>query len=380
MKFQSYSIILAFFTLIVISSSCSSKKKEDAAAQQKAGPRPPAKVDAFIAETKTVSEAIELPGSIVSGESTQVHPEVAGRITALYVREGTYVNKGAVLAKLYDADLQAQLRKFQVQLKMAQQTEARYNQLQKIGGISKQDYDVTALQVSNIRADLAIINTEIARTVVRAPFSGKLGLKEISTGAYVTPASVITFIQKTSGLRIDFNVPEKYSSLIKKGQYVNFTVEGSERAYTAVIMATETGITETTRSLTVRAHVKSSEAGLVPGGFAKVRLAFAPDHNAVMIPTQAIIPQARGKKVYVFKDGKANFVEVTTGTRDSSRVQILSGINTGDTVIITGLLGLKPDAKVTIKNVVNQSSASASSKSEVRDSAKSAQQTKTTIN
>jgi len=379
-KFQSYSIILAFFTLIVISSSCSSKKKEDAAAQQKAGPRPPAKVDAFIAETKTVSEAIELPGSIVSGESTQVHPEVAGRITALYVREGTYVNKGAVLAKLYDADLQAQLRKFQVQLKMAQQTEARYNQLQKIGGISKQDYDVTALQVSNIRADLAIINTEIARTVVRAPFSGKLGLKEISTGAYVTPASVITFIQKTSGLRIDFNVPEKYSSLIKKGQYVNFTVEGSERAYTAVIMATETGITETTRSLTVRAHVKSSEAGLVPGGFAKVRLAFAPDHNAVMIPTQAIIPQARGKKVYVFKDGKANFVEVTTGTRDSSRVQILSGINTGDTVIITGLLGLKPDAKVTIKNVVNQSSASASSKSEVRDSAKSAQQTKTTIN
>jgi len=378
-KFQSYSIILAFSTLILITSSCSSKKKEDAAAQQKAGPRPPAKVDAFIAETKTVSEAIELPGSIVSGESTEVHPEVAGRITALYVREGTYVNKGAVLAKLYDADLQAQRRKLQVQLKMAQQTEARYNQLQKIGGISKQDYDVTALQVSNIRADLAIINTEIARTVVRAPFSGKLGLKEISTGAYVTPASVITFIQKTSGLRIDFNVPEKYSGLIKKGQYVNFTVEGSERAYTAVIMATETGITETTRSLTVRAQVKGSEAGLVPGGFAKVRLAFAPDHNAVMIPTQAIIPQARGKKVYVFKDGKANFVEVTTGTRDSSKVQILSGITTGDTVIITGLLGLKPDAKVTIQKVVNQSSASASSKSEVRDSAKSEHQTKTTI-
>jgi membrane fusion protein (multidrug efflux system) len=378
-KFQSYSIILAFFTSILIFSSCSSKKKEDAAAQQKAGPRPPAKVDAFIAETKTVSEAIELPGSIVSGESTEVHPEVAGRITALYVREGTYVNKGAVLAKLYDADLQAQRRKLQVQLKMAQQTEARYNQLQKIGGISKQDYDVTALQVSNIRADLAIISTEIARTVVRAPFSGKLGLKEISTGAYVTPASVITFIQKTSGLRIDFNVPEKYSSVIKKGQYVNFTVEGNERAYTAMIMATETGITETTRSLTVRAQVKGSEAGLVPGGFAKVRLAFAPDHNAVMIPTQAIIPQARGKKVYVYKDGKANFVEVTTGTRDSSRVQILSGINTGDTVIITGLLGLKPDAKVTIKTVVNQSSASASSKNVIIDSMKGEQQGKTAI-
>lgn len=347
-----YSLALVC-SLSILAISCDSKRKKDAAAQQKTGPRPPAKVDGYIVHTETVSDAIDVPGTIVAGESTDIHPEVAGRIISLNVREGAFVSKGAVLAKLYDADLQAQRRKLEVQLKMAQQTEDRYNQLQKIGGISKQDYDVTSLQVSNIRADLAIINTEIEKTVIRAPFSGKLGLKATSIGAYITPQSIITSIQKTSGLRVDFNVPEKYTGVVKNGKYVNFTVDGSTRNYTAVVMATESGIAEATRSLTIRAQVKGEEAGLVPGGFAKVHVAFDPDPNALMIPTQAIIPQARGKKVYVYRDGKVDFVDVETGIRDSSNVQITSGLTKGDTIIVTGLLSLKPDSKVTIRKVVN---------------------------
>jgi membrane fusion protein (multidrug efflux system) len=351
-SYSSFFILIAFFSLAL--PSCSSDRKKQAAAQQKTPPRPPARVDAFVVQTRTLSESIEVPGTIVADESTEIHPEVSGRVTSLNVREGAYVGKGAVLAKLYDGDLQAQKRKLQVQLQMAQQTENRYQQLQKIGGISKQDYDVTALQVSNIRADLDIINTEIAKTVIRAPFSGKLGLKGISTGAYVTPASIVTTIQKTSGLRIDFNVPEKYITQIRTGQFVNFTVEGSERAYSAVVVATESGIAEATRSLTIRAQVKGDEAGLTPGGFAKVKLSFEPDANALMVPTQAIIPQARGKKVYVYKNGEASFVDVTTGVRDSAMVQITGGLNAGDTVIITGLLGLKDKSKVIVKQVTNK--------------------------
>ena len=346
-----------FFFSCTILMACSSKRKKEAEAQQKAGPRPPARVDGYLVQTQTLSESIELPGTIVAGESTEIHPEVAGRIVTLNVREGAQVGKGAVLAKLYDGDLQAQKRKLEVQLRMALQTEERYNQLQKIGGISKQDYDVTALQVSNIRADLSIINTEIARTVVRAPFSGKLGLKEISTGAYVTPQSIISTIQKTTGLRIDFKVPEKYTGLIKKGQFVNFTIEGSNRTYSAVVTASEAGIAEATRSLTMRAQVRGDETGLIPGGFAKVRIAFEPNHDAIMIPTQALISQARGKKVYVYRNGIAAFVDITTGVRDSANVQVLNGINKGDTVIVTGLLSLKPDAKVNIKNIINVNSA-----------------------
>ena len=345
-------VILLSTTLIV---SCSSKRKQEAESQQKAGAqqRPAARVDAFLVQTRTISESIEVPGTLVAGESTEIHPEVSGRIVSLNVREGAFVGKGSVLARLYDGDLQAQKRKIEVQLQIARQTEERYEQLQKIGGISKQDYDVTRLNVSNLRADLDIINTSIAKTVIRAPFSGKLGLKEVSTGAYVTPTSILTTIQKTSGLRLDFNVPEKYSSQIRQGQYVNFTVEGSNRTYTATVMATESGISEDTRSLTIRAQVRGEEAGLIPGGFAKVKLSFEPDENALMIPTQAVIPQARGKKVYVVKNGAAAFVDVTTGVRDSVMVQITSGLNKGDTVITTGLLGLKPDAKVIVRQVTN---------------------------
>lgn len=350
-----YFIVLVFVLGTI--TSCSSKRKKEAEARQQQGnaARPPARVDAYVVQTRTISESIEVPGSIVADESTEIHPEISGRITQLYIREGAYVNKGAVLARLYDADLQAQKRKIQVQLQIAQKTEERYEELQKIGGISKQDYDITRLNVSNLRADLDIVNTDISRTLIRAPFRGKLGLKEVSTGAFVTPSSVITTIQKTSDLRLDFNVPEKYISEIKKGQIVNFTVEGQDGGYTAVVVATESGIAEENRSLTVRATVRGVEQGLVPGAFAKVKLSFAPDPNALMIPTHAVIPQARGKKVYVYNNGTADFVEVTTGIRDSSMIQITSGLSQGDTVIVTGLLSLRPESKVIVRQITNSS-------------------------
>ena len=355
MKISSPLTLTLFLFSFSILTSCSSKRKKEVQVQQsQSAQRPPARVDAFIVTTQTVSESIEVSGTIVAEQSTEIHPEVSGRIIALNVREGVVVGKGAMLAKLYDADLQAQKRKIEVQLQIARQTEARYEELQKIGGISKQDYDVTVLQVNNLRADLDIINTAISRTVIRAPFSGKLGLKMVSTGAFVTPLSVITSIQKTNELRLDFTVPEKYSSQIKNGQYVNFTVEGSERNYTATVFATESGIQENTRSLTIRARVKGYEAGLIPGSFARVRLSFEPNTNALMVPTQAVIPQARGKKIYLYKNGIVESVEVETGVRDSSNVQVLSGLVKGDTVITTGLLGLKPKAKVIIKSIINK--------------------------
>lgn len=352
--FSIYSILFfSFFT--VLFTSCSSKRKQEVTRTQNAPPkRPSPRVDAIIVQTQVISETIEIPGTIVADEATEIHPEVSGRIIGLYVREGSYVSKGALLAKLYDADLQAQLRKVQVQLQIAQQTESRYDQLEKIGGISKEDYAATALQVNNLRADIDILRTSIAKTQIRAPFGGKLGLKQVSTGAYVTPQSVIATIQKTSNLRIDFNVPEKYTSQLKMGQFVNFTVEGSKRNYSAVVAATQSGIEQTTRTLTIRAKVQGDQTGLVPGGFAKVKMSFEPDPNALMIPTQAIIPQARGKKVALYKGGTANFVDVITGVRDSSNVQITSGLNKGDTVIVTGLLSVKPDATVTINKIVNE--------------------------
>jgi membrane fusion protein (multidrug efflux system) len=148
-------------------------------------------------------------------------------------------------------------------------------------------------------------------------------------------------------------VPEKYSAQMTPAKEVLFTTEGSGKTYSAKIMATESSVTQDTRTLMVRAVVQNKDAALVPGAFAKVMLNFEPDAHALMIPSQAIIPQARGKKVVIYQDSVAKFVDVTTGIRDSARVQILSGLKPGDTVVITGLMSVKPDAKIQVGKIMN---------------------------
>ena len=303
-------------------------------------------VDVVVTKTESIAENIEVPGSVIANETTEIHPEVSGRIIQLNVAEGRYVSKGALLAKLYDADLQAQLKKLEVQLQIAQSNEERSAQLLKIQGISKQDYDASLLNVNNIKADIDITKTSISKTEIRAPFNGKLGLRNISPGAYVTPSTVIAVINQVNQLKLDFTVPEKYTGQIKLGQVVSFSFEGSQKQFKARVSAMESNVTVDTRSLTVRAIVENKDQELLPGAFAKVQLSFAPNPDAIMNPTQAVLPQARGKKVVLFDNGTAKFVDVTTGVRDSARVEITSGLKPGDTVVITGLLSVRPGAKI----------------------------------
>jgi membrane fusion protein (multidrug efflux system) len=355
MTLRSASFCTISLATILFVSCGDSDRKEQAQQQQKGGgARPPVRAEAITVSTTTLLDNIEIPGSIVANETTEIHPEVSGLITRIYFKEGTYVSKGSVLFKLNDADLQAQLRKLQVQQRIASQNENRSSELLKIGGISRQDYDAAQLQTSNTSADISIIQTQIAKTVIRAPFSGKIGFRLVSVGAYVSPATVMTTLSQTSNLKLDFTVPEKYIPQVKNGQYVNFTVEGVDKKYTGRIVATESNITENTRTLQVRAVVQGDAAGLTPGGFAKVTLNFEPNPNAIVIPTQAIIPQARGKKVYILKGGVAKFVDVETGIRDSATVQITKGLNIGDTVLLTGLLSLRPEGKVVLSKLNNK--------------------------
>jgi membrane fusion protein, multidrug efflux system len=355
MTLRSISIILiALSSTVLLSCSDSDRKKESQQQQKGGGPRPPVRAEAITVSTSTLLDNIEIPGSIVANETAEIHPEVAGLITGIYFKEGSYVSKGATLFKLNDADLRAQLNKLSVQQKIARQNENRSSELLKIGGISRQDYDAASLQVSNTSADIAILQAQIAKTVIRAPFSGKVGFRLVSVGAYVNPTTVMTTISQTNALKIDFTVPEKYIQEVKIGQFVNFTVEGNEKKYTGRIVATESNITENTRTLQVRAAVQGDAQGLVPGGFAKVILNFDPDPNAIIIPTQAIIPQARGKKVYLYQGGVAKFVDVETGIRDSATVQVVKGLKVGDTVLLTGLLSLRPEGKVIISRLNNK--------------------------
>jgi membrane fusion protein, multidrug efflux system len=353
--------------LFLFLSACGGKDKKNTSQPQQAGGgmQPPLPVEAMIVSEKELSADIEIPGSLMANESTEIHPEVSGRLVLLNVKEGAIVGKGTLLAKLYDGDMQArmksldvQLKKSEIQLKIAQQTEDRSAKLLKIQGISQQDYDMTLLQVNNIMADMGIINAQMGeiranmtKLNVYAPYNGKLGLKNISPGAFVTPATIITTISQVSLLKIQFNVPEKYGAIIKKGQLVDFTIDGSQKNFTASVLATEDAIEENTRSLAVRALVKGNDPELFPGAFARVKIILGKNENALMIPNNSIVPQARKKLVYLFKNNKAISTEITTGVRDSANIQVLTGIKKGDTVITSGLLFLKPNSDVKLTKV-----------------------------
>lgn len=306
------------------------------------------KVEGFIITASSVSDNLELPGTLIANEATEIHPEISGRLTYLNIAEGKNVGSGTMLAKIYDGDLVAQLNKLNVQVKQAKQTLTRYEELLKIDGVSRQEYDLKTLDISNIQADMAIVRSNILRTQIKAPFSGTLGLKNVSPGAYVTPATVITTLRQNSELKIDFSIPEAYAEKLKTGTLVNFTIDGSDKTYTARITASEMGISLENRSLQVRAIVIKPDNSLFPGGFVKVKTNFDPNTEAIMIPSQSILPQARGKQVVVYRNGIAVFEDIKTGLRDSAMVQVTNGLKVGDTIVTSGLMSLKPQAKISL--------------------------------
>jgi membrane fusion protein, multidrug efflux system len=337
--------------VLLLFSSCKEKNGQAANAAPAARRNAPLAVEGFIVKTKTLSENIEVPGSLLPYETTEIRPEISGRIIQLNVAEGRNVSKGTLLVKLFDGDLQAQLKKLQVQLTIAQKTAERQKQLLTINGISQQEYDLSELEVSNLNADIELTKVAISKTEIRAPFNGQVGLRNISLGAYVSPETIITTISQVNDLKLEFTVPEKYSENMRTGKMVSFFVDGIKNNFKARVIATESSIESNTRSMRVRGVVQGNSSGLVSGAFAKVSLEMGKDEDALIIPTQAVIPQARNKKVVVYRGGATEFATVTTGIRDSSYVQILDGLKAGDTVVTTGLLAIRPESKITLTKV-----------------------------
>jgi membrane fusion protein (multidrug efflux system) len=327
--------------------SCSSKSDSPAAGrnQDQMGPT---EVDGFIVRPQSVSDKIEVPGSLLPSEQTQIKSEVSGRVVQLNFKEGTTVEKGALLVKLFDGDLQNQLKKLEIQLQIAEKTQERQSELLKINGISQQDYDLAQLNVQTLSVDIEATKIAISKTEIRAPYRGQVGLRNLSLGTYISPSDIITTLRQVSELKLEFSIPEKYAKEINKGNKVFFKVDGGAQLHTATVIATENSVEQTTRTLRVRAIVNRNHAELVPGIFASVNLLLGKNKNALMVPTQAVIPSARNKQVIVLRKDVAQFVTVETGVRDSVFVQIVNGIKAGDTIITSGLMVVRPNSKVKV--------------------------------
>ena len=340
-KFLNLLCLTLLATFII---SCKSGKTDQKQTGIRSKDNPP--VEWTVVKPSVLQETITVSGKLIPFEATTLQPEVSGRVVKINLPEGKFVKQGTLLVKLFDDDLQAQLHKANTQLKIIEQQQKRQSELLKVAGISQTDYDQTTLSLASIKNDIEIYNVMIRKTEVVAPFDGTIGLKNISIGAIVTPSTVLATIRADKQLKLDFSVPSKYSSEVNVGTKLKFTIQGKDDQYDASVMASEKGIEALTNNLNVRAIVSSKSNSLLPGEFTNIALKLKQKDHALMIPSQAVIPQELTKQVIILENGKAKFVTITTGTRQEDNVEVLKGLEPGDTLITTGILFIKPESTV----------------------------------
>ncbi len=345
--FSAWAIAFVFLLL-----ACSEKSDKQAAALNATRQAPPSlSVDVMIIETDQVDDKIYSTGTLLPNEEVELRPEISGRVVGIYFEEGTLVKKGQLLAKIDDSELKAQLKKLTVQEKLVKSEEDRQNQLLKINAISQEEYDIALNQLNTLEAEIELIATQIEKTSLITPFSGTIGLRYSSQGSYVTPSSLIATIQQTDPIKVEFTVPEKYVGEIKEGTEVNFGVVGTNNLYSAKVYAIDSKIDINTRTVKVRARSDNRERTLKPGAFAKVEVILKTYEDAILVPTEAIVTELEGQKVFISKGGKAKSQKIKTGIRTERVVQILEGLRPKDTVLLTGLLSVEEGVQLEIKEL-----------------------------
>ena len=315
------------------------------------GAPPSVGVLGYVMRSEKLDNKIFATGTIISSEVVDLKPEVAGKIVQMNIREGQPVSKGQLLIKLNDTDLQAQLKKYDAQLKLTEQSESRLKKLLEIKGVSQDEYDVITNQINNTKADMEFTQAQIAKTELRAPFSGVIGLRSVSLGSYVNATSPIATIQVLNPVKVDFTIPEKYANVVRIGDEITFSTEGSPDRFNGKVFAADNQIDPITRTLKLRATAANPGNKLRAGAFVKVNFSLKEIDNALMVPTEAIIPILKGQQVMVSKNGKATPVKIEVGVRTDTKIQVLSGLQIGDTIILSGLMGLKPNAGVKFTSV-----------------------------
>ena len=326
-------------------------KKKNKGNQAKKGPAPAIPVTGHIVHPEKLDNKLFTTGTTSANKEVDLIPEVPGKVIEITFKEGTQVTKGQLLVRINDLDLQAQLKKLKLQEKLFTEREGRQQKLLKVSGISQEEYDATTIDLQSIQADMDLLRAQIAKTHIIAPFDGIIGLKNIYEGSYVTSLTRVASIQQIDSIKIDFFIPEKYASLVKKNTKILFTTENSDETFTAIVTAIEPKIDLNTRTLQIRAAMTNKDKKVIPGSLAKIEFLLEQMNNALMIPTEAVIPILKGQKVFISKNGKAQEAIIEIGIRTEKKVQVLKGLQEGDTIIVRGIMQLKPESNLKITSV-----------------------------
>ncbi|HEY8930545.1 MAG TPA: efflux RND transporter periplasmic adaptor subunit [Mucilaginibacter sp.] len=349
-------IVLALLIGFLIYNKFFSEKGKEAMAQQadkgKKKKTGPVAVNVMVVKDTTVDNSIDVTGTIDANEKVSLVSETAGAITGIYFNEGTAVKKGQLLVKVYNQDLVASLKQNDYQVALAKQNEYRNSILLQKEAISQQEYDTSLTSLNTLKAQSEVLKAQIAKTEIRAPFSGTIGLRNISPGGYLSPSTAIATLVNIDPAKVTFSVPERYLPLIKQGTKISFTIESSRNTFQASVYAVEPAIDLSSRTITVRAKAPNGQNLLKAGAFAKINLTLDQIPKTIMVPTQCVIPDLKDNKVFVVHNGIATPKVVKTDLRTDTKIEVVSGLKAGDSLIVSGLIQIRPKVPVKVLKVI----------------------------
>jgi len=344
-------IVLALLIGFLIYNKFFSAKGKEAMSQNKSKgakrKNGPVAVNIMIVKDTAVNNTIDVTGTIDANERVNLISETAGNITGIYFNEGSYVKKGQLLVKVYNQDVVASLKQNEYQVALAKQNEHRNSILLQKEAISQQEYDTSLTSLNTLRAQSDVFKAQISKTEIRAPFSGTIGLRNISPGGYLSPSTSIATLVNIDPAKVTFSVPERYLPLIKAGTKISFTIESSRKNFSAAVYAIEPAIDLSSRTITVRAKAANAGNLLKAGAFAKINLTLDQIPKTIMVPTQCVIPDLADNKVFIYHNGIAQTKSVKTDLRTETKIEITSGLKAGDSLVVSGLIQMR--AKVPLK-------------------------------
>jgi len=348
--------LLALLIGFLIYNKFFSVKGKEAAAQRagKGAKRKngPVAVNLMVVKDTAVDNTIDVTGTIDANEKVNLVSETAGNITGIYFSEGSFVKKGQLLVKVYNQDLIASLKQNDYQVALAKQNEYRNSILLQKEAISQQEYDTSLTSLNTLKAQSDVLKAQISKTEIRAPFSGTIGLRNISPGGYLSPSTAIASLVNIDPAKVTFSVPERYLTLIKAGTKINFNIESSRNSFAATVYAIEPSIDLNSRTITVRAQAPNPGNLLKAGAFAKINLKLDQIPKTIMVPTQCVIPDLKDNKVFIYHNGVAVSKTVKTDLRTDTRIEIISGLKAGDSLVVSGLIQIRNKVPLKVLKVI----------------------------
>ncbi len=308
-------------------------------------------VNGEILKASALSEEIITVGNIIPDKVVDLTFETSGKIIGIYLKEGSKVKQGELLAKINDAPLQAQLKKLEAELPLINQRVYRQEELLKRDAISKEAYDIVVTDLAKLNADIELVKAQIALTELRAPFDGVIGLRKIDEGAYATTGTPLATLTKVQPVKIDFSYPERYTNQIVKNTPITFYIDGVLEPFKTNVYAVEPLVQDDVKTQNARALHTNEDLLLTPGKFVNVNIVLEEKNNALTVPSEALITEIGKSILYLYKNGTATPITVETGLRTESRVEVLTGVQLGDTIITTGMMQLRPGIQVKLESI-----------------------------